>query len=164
MPRPRDDERLAVVLPAAPVMLDDTLLFEVYGIKDFPADVRAGRIQERIEKIAADRRIRPQDIVIVEGELVTYLTAGPERIMGVVDLDASTSGVPRQVLAETYLEKIRAAVEKYRSDRTAGRFAQAVKLALLATAAVLAVILALRLLRRALLRRSRPATTPGSPR
>ena len=91
--------------------------------------------------------------MIVEGDLVTYLAAGTERIMGVVDLDASTSGVPRKVLAETYLEKIRAAVEKYRSDRTAERFARAVKLALLATAALLAVILALRLLRRALIRR-----------
>ena len=91
--------------------------------------------------------------MIAEGELVTYLAAGPEKIMGLVDLDASTSGVPRQVLAETYLDKIRTAVEKYRSERTAGRFARAVKLTLIATAALLAVILALRLLRRALLRR-----------
>lgn len=150
---PAGDERLAVVLPAAPVMLDDTLLFEVYGIKDFPADVRAARIQERLETIAADRRIRPQDIVMIEGELATFLNAGSQRIMGIIDLDASSSGVPRKLLAETYLEKIRAAVEKYRGDRTAERFARGVKLALLATAALLAVILALRLLRRALLRR-----------
>jgi small-conductance mechanosensitive channel len=148
-----DDERLAVVLPAAPVLLDDTLLFEVYGVMDYPAEVRAGRIQERLEKIAADRRVRPGDIVAVEGEMVTFLNAGPERIMGILDLDASTSGVPRRVLAETYLEKIRAAVEKYRADRTAASFAQAVRLALLATAALLAAILTLRLLRRALLRR-----------
>ena len=147
-----DAERLAVVLPAAPVLLDDTLLFEVYGVMDYPADVRAGRIQERLEKIAADRRIRPQDIVMVEGEMVTFLNAGAERIMGIVDLDASTSGVPRQVLAQTYLEKIRAAVEKYRADRTTERFAQGVRRALLATALLLAAILALRLLRRALLR------------
>ena len=152
-PSPADDERLAVVLPAAPVMLDDTLLFEVYGIKDFPADVRAGRIQERIEKIAADRRIRPQDIVIADGDLVTYIAAGSEKIMGLIDLDASTSGVPRQVLAQTYLEMIRTAVEKYRADRTTERFGQAVRLALLATAVVLAAILALRFLRRALIRR-----------
>jgi small-conductance mechanosensitive channel len=147
-----EPERLAVVLPAAPVMLDDTLLFEVYGIKDFPADVRAGRIQERLEKIAADVRIRPQDVVIAEGELVTYLTAGPEKIMGIVDLDASTSGVPRGVLAQTYLEKIRTAIEKYRADRTAERFGRDVNFALLATAVVLGVILALRFTRRALLR------------
>jgi len=147
-----DDERLAVVLPAAPVMLDDTLLFEVYGIKDFPADVRAARIQERLEKIAANRRIRPQDIVLVEGELITYLAAGPEKIMGIIDLDASTSGVPRQVLAQTYLDKTRDAVEKYRSERTAEHFARGVRLALIATAAVLAVLLALGLLSRALRR------------
>jgi small-conductance mechanosensitive channel len=148
-----DDERLAVVTPAAPVMLDDTLLFEINGIKDYPADVRAGRIQERVEKIAADRRLRPEDIVIADGDLVTYLVAGSEKIMGLLDLDAAASGVPRRVLAETYLEKLRTAVEKYRADRTAERFGQAVKLALLATAAVLAAILALRLLRRALIRR-----------
>ena len=148
-----DDERLAVVLPAAPVMIDDTQLFQVYGIKDYPADDRAARIQERIEKIAADRRVRPQDIAIAEGDLITYLTAGSERIMGVVDMDASTSGIPRQVLAETYLEKIRTAVEKYRSERAAGRFARGLKLALLATAVLLAALLALHFLRRALLRR-----------
>ena len=91
--------------------------------------------------------------MIVDGELITYLAAGTERIMGILDLDATASGVPRRVLAETYLDKIRTAVEKYRADRTAERFGQAVKLALLATAAVLAVILALRFLRRALLRR-----------
>jgi small-conductance mechanosensitive channel len=148
-----DEERLAVVTPAAPVMLDDTLLFEVLGIKDYPPEVRAARIQERVEKIAADRRIQPQDIVIVDGDLVTYLAAGTEKIMGLLDLDATASGVPRRVLAETYLEKLRTAVAKYRADRTAERFGQAIKLALLATAAVLAFILALRLLRRALIRR-----------
>jgi small-conductance mechanosensitive channel len=148
-----DDERLAVVTPAAPVMLDDTLLFEVLGIKDFPPEVRARRIQERVEKIAADRRIQPQDIVIVDGELITYLAAGTEKIMGILDLDATASGVPRRVLAETYLDKLRTAVAKYRADRTAERFGQAVKLALLATVAVLATLLALRFLRRALLRR-----------
>jgi len=148
-----DDERLAVVTPAAPVMLDDTLLFGVLGIKDYPPEVRARKIQDRIEKIAADRRIRPQDIVIADGELITYLTAGTEKIMGLLDMDATASGVPRRVLAETYLEKIRTAVEKYRADRTSERFGQSVKLALLATAAVFAVILALRFLRRALIRR-----------
>ncbi len=150
---PKDDARLAVVLPAAPVMLDDTLLFEVNGIKDYPADVRAGRIQERVEKIAADQRVRPEDIVIVDGEQVTYLAAGAERIMGILDLDATASGVPRGILAEAHLEKLRMAVAKYRADRTAERFWQAVKLALLASAIVLAAILALRFLRRALIRR-----------
>jgi len=149
---PGDDERLAVVLPTAPVMLDDTLLFGVYGIKDYPAEVRARRIQERIEKIAADRSVRPRDIVVIDGELVTYIAAGPERIMGLLDLDATASGVPRRVLAETYLEKLRAAVDKYRADRTAEHVGRAIQLALLATAVVLAMILALRLLRRALLR------------
>jgi len=148
-----DEERLAVVTPAAPVMLDDTLLFEVLGIKDYPPEVRARRIQERVEKIAADRRIQPQDIVIVDGDLVTYLAAGAEKIMGLLDLDATASGVPRRVLAETYLEKLRKAVAKYRADRTAEHFGHAINLALLATAVVLATILALRLLRRALLRR-----------
>ena len=148
-----DDERLAVVLPAAAVMLDDTVLFEVNGIKDFPADVRAQRIQERIEKIAAAPRIGSEDIVIVDGELVTYLSVGAERIMGILDLDAAASGVPRRVLAETYLDKVRAAIDKYRADRTAGRYERAVELALVATGVLFAGLLALRFLRRSLLRR-----------
>jgi small-conductance mechanosensitive channel len=147
-----DDAQIDALPTPAPVMLDDTQLFSVYGIKDFPAEVRARRIQERIEKIAADRRILPQDIVIAEGEMITYLSAGAERIMGIVDMDAVASKVPRQVLAETYLGTVRSAVEKYRRDRTAERFARALRLALLATAAALAVILALRLLRRTLFR------------
>ena len=93
-----DDERLAVVTPAAPVMLDDTLLFEVLGIKDYPPEVRARRIQERIEKIAADRRVRPEEIVIVDGELVTYLAAGTERIMGLVAETGTGFAFPSQTL------------------------------------------------------------------
>ena len=57
---PGDEDRLAVVPPTVPVMLDDTQLFEVYGIKDFPAEVRAARIQQRLEKVADDRRVRPE--------------------------------------------------------------------------------------------------------
>jgi len=147
-----DIEQIDAPPEPAPVMLDDTLLFRVQGSKDFPAEVRARRIQGRIEKIAADRRILPQDIVIDDGELITYLSVGPERIMAIVDLDAAASKVPRRVLAEAYLGNIRTAIEKYRRDRTAEHLGRALKFVLLATAALLAVILALRLLRRFLFR------------
>ncbi len=107
----------------APVMIDDMVLFSVRGIKAYPAEERARTITQRIKKIAADPAIKTDSLVAVETPTYTEIAAGDILVIRVYDADASfeLEDLPRLVLANVYLEKIKKAIEKYRQDRTPDR-------------------------------------------
>ncbi|MEJ2009456.1 MAG: mechanosensitive ion channel family protein, partial [Acidobacteriota bacterium] len=66
----------------------------------------------------------------------TRILAGTKNVMAVVDADARVEGVERRVLAQTYLTRIREAIEAYRYDREPRVLAHHALYAFLATLAL----------------------------
>ncbi len=102
----------------APVIVDGQELFPVRGISAYPAEQRAQMIASRIEALAADRSIPADELRIVEAGEQTRIQAGDRLVMGVVDADASIEGIPRRILSEVYLGKIKDAVARHRHERS----------------------------------------------
>jgi small-conductance mechanosensitive channel len=121
----------------SPVKLDSEVLFYVRGIKTFPSHERAKGIEERIEKIAADPAIKIESITSVETDISINLVADGKPIMSIFDVDASAGGVPRELMAKAYLQKLRTSIEKYRKERSTESLVRNGLYALLATAVVI---------------------------
>ena len=130
-------------IETAPVVIDGVSLFPVRGIQSYPAKERARLIEKRIRQVAADRAINADSIVEKETDLYTEILAGSLRILSVVDADAQLEGIQRQVLARVFREKIRAAVENYRRDRSPRSLLRKGLYALLSTGAFLLVLILL---------------------
>jgi len=134
----------------ARIMIDDYFVLRVRGIKAYPAKRRAREIAANIKKIATNRQIKTESIVVVESELASYIMAGEERILAVLDVDASMEQVDRKVLAQAYVSKVREAIEKYRHARDPDRLLKAALYAVLLTVALIGVLFLLKILYRKL--------------
>lgn len=130
-------------IETAPVMIDDMLLFSVRGIQAFPAEDRARAIVKRIREIGADHKIATDSLTAVATEAYTKIAAGGILIMRVHDADAALEleDMPRHVMAEVYLSKIKEAIEKYRLDRAPGRALRRVLAAAGAAAGFVVILL-----------------------
>jgi len=103
--------------PRAPVVLDGDTLFLVRGVSAFPAERRASEIAARIEALAANPAFDPGTLMISEVPNATLIVAGNQRLVMIFDSDAVLESVSREVLAQTYLQRIREAIASYRLDR-----------------------------------------------
>lgn len=139
---PPASQELEREVKTAKVMIDYTTLFAVRGIKAYPAEERARAVIHQIKKIATDPAIKTDSLVALETEVSTNILAGDIPVMRVYDADADLElqGLPRQVLAEVYLDKIRKAIEKYRLDRTPQKLLRSGLYAAGATAGFVAVL------------------------
>ncbi|HEY4649402.1 MAG TPA: mechanosensitive ion channel domain-containing protein [Gemmatimonadales bacterium] len=109
----------AVEAPTSPVVLDGVTLFQVRGVSVYPAAQRAAAIADRIEALAADRRVPVDSLLVREEPLGSVLAAGDRQLLAVVEQDAQVEGVGRQLLAEVYRKRIVDAIERFRHDREA---------------------------------------------
>jgi len=105
-------------LPSAAVVVDGTTLFRVRGTASFPADKRAAAIASRIRALAADRAVPVDAVRAVETEIGSDLVADGHRLMTVLEADARYEALRRNILAETHVRTIRAAVTDYRQARS----------------------------------------------
>jgi small-conductance mechanosensitive channel len=125
----------------APVFVDGVELFRVRGVTSFPAPERAQRIASRIVAAARNSAFDPAALRIEESDVSSRILADHELLMGVYDSDGRVEGVQREVLAQACLERIRAAIAAYRTDRSVPAFERAVTRAAAATA-IFVVLLA----------------------
>jgi small-conductance mechanosensitive channel len=133
--------------PTSPVALDGVTLFRVRGVSAFPAEKRAAGIAERIAALAANRSIPVDSILVRETPLGSEVVAPGGRLFGVVDADARLEDVRRQVLADTYRNRVAEAIERFRHEREgAVLWPNAAR----ALGAILALVLGLWLARRVL--------------
>ena len=143
----------------APVEIDGDVLFRIRGVSSLPASDRAQRIRERIIAVARDPAVAPESLQVVNMESASYLQAGNESLMAVIDADASLEQVGRAVLAQAHLLRIQQAIRAYRAERTPQAVQDDVLKSLLATIglclAILAIVWAGRLVDTALSRRLR---------
>ena len=136
--------------PTAPVMVDGVALFRVRGVSSFPADQRARTIADRIRDIAANAAIRPDALRVEEMEYSSQLVADKQLVMNVYDADAKIEGVPRRLIADLYLAKVRSAIVAYRTDRSAPAMQRAGMEALVTTLVFAVLVIAIVWLRRRL--------------
>ena len=103
-----------------PVMLDNQELFTIrQGIGSFSAQERAKSITARIEKIADDDVLSPEDLTIkIDPEDKNpSIILGDTVIATITSKDAKLHAVSQEVLAERALAKIKAAIVRYRQER-----------------------------------------------
>jgi small-conductance mechanosensitive channel len=122
----------------APVTVDGETLFLVRGVTSYPAGQRAGEIAARIRTLAADRNVGSSSLALEAEPGVTWIQAGGQRIMGVLDEDARIEQVDRNVLALTYQQRIGTAIDRYREAREPNRLARHTVYSLIATVVLLA--------------------------
>jgi len=125
----------------APVVIDGMTLFPVRGVQAFTAEERAEKIARSIREIAKDPDVNIDSIVAEESELSTNVVADGQQLISIFDVDASIEGVPRAVLAQAAIAKIKHAVEKYRRDRSTESIVKAMLYSLLATAVLLVILI-----------------------
>ncbi|MEE4145943.1 MAG: hypothetical protein V2I26_14150, partial [Halieaceae bacterium] len=79
------DEALLV----APVVVDGKTLLRVRGISSYPAEVRAGRIRDRIISVAKDASIAPDSGRLESRDETIALMYGDQEIFVLVPADAT---------------------------------------------------------------------------
>jgi small-conductance mechanosensitive channel len=104
----------------ASVVIDGRILFNVRGVTAYPAAERARVIADRIVAAAGDSSVSTASLHAIESEFSTDLFAGDHFLMSVYNADVQIegAGMARQVLAKLYLQRIKTAIDDYRSERT----------------------------------------------
>jgi small-conductance mechanosensitive channel len=137
---------------ASPVVLGDQILFNVpeeLGYKGLTQEGRAKGISEKIKSIAEDESI-PVDSLAVRNfqKPMTFIVSGDKLVMVILDPDAAAAGRSREELAREYTEKIRTAIVKYRKDRSRESIIHGSLYTLLATLALIALLIILSKIKR----------------
>lgn len=104
-------------LRQAAVVIDGKTLFSVPGVQAHPAERRAGEIENRIEAVAGNSKIGANALTLEDHPEGTWIMAGGQRIMAVLNENASIEGISSRPLAEIYRGRIGAAIEASRRDR-----------------------------------------------
>jgi small-conductance mechanosensitive channel len=143
-----EDPEMAHAQATAPLMFDGEALLRVRGTSAIPAEQRASLISGRIEALAANPSIAVTDLHLVETGEITRILAGDRLVMAITDADAGIEGVPRRIISEVYLEKIKSAIDHYRVERTPGALIKNSFYALGATLVLAGILFAIVRLRR----------------
>jgi small-conductance mechanosensitive channel len=129
-----------VEIASAPVIVDGRVLFRVGGVATLSAEQRAAAIRSRIEAVARDRSFSPAALRTVDAGTHVAITAGDLRVMGIVDADVRLERENAHVLAHVYRDRIKAALEEYRRERTVEALGRDALYALGATVALAALV------------------------
>ncbi len=135
-------------IDTAPVEVDGQVLFHVRGASSMAPEIRAERIRQRVETVAADASVRPEAIRVAEMEGLTWIMAGDRPIMAVTEADARLEQLTRTELAATHLARLRQAVAEYRAARTPEAMARSIRTVAVATLGVLLALGVIALLNR----------------
>ena len=107
-------------LPQADVVIDGQTLFSVRGVRAHPGERRAEEIENRIEAVAGNSKIGSNSLTLEDHLEGTWIIADGQRILAVLNEDASIEGISPHPLAEIYRGRIGEAIEAYRRDRRPG--------------------------------------------
>ena len=133
-------------IDTAPVIVNGTVIFEVPGIRAYPARRRAEKIADIVQSIAADTSKDPAMIIAVDKPDLerTVIQLEDQDIATVLDFDAEIQGVDnRRVTAEVFAERITEVIQSYRHDRSPSMIKKNIMLALARTAALFVILVVL---------------------
>jgi hypothetical protein len=111
-----DSEKIEPV----PVMLNDKVLFKIKtAVASFTPEDRAKLNSQKIEEVAKDDSISPNDIEIKNFPHSNYTTIvlKKKNLVTITEDDAKAVGLTRQQLADEYLEIIQDSISLYRRER-----------------------------------------------
>lgn len=131
---------------SAPVVVSGDVIFEVLGIRAYPARRRANEISDIIQSIAEDPANDPAMVRTTDKPELqrTEITLGDQFIMHVFDMDAELQGINnRPITAETFAIKIAQSIKSYRYDRSPAKVKKNIILALVRTATLFVALIAL---------------------
>lgn len=115
---PNEDVKGHKVESSAWIVIDGRKLFEVRGVKSYPATERVANVRQKIIATAKDKTLSIDDINTVETDDRTIINAGNTQLIAVFDPDGEFDGINRQLLATIYMEKIKRAITEYRRERS----------------------------------------------
>ena len=128
----------------ATVIVNGDVLFEVIGIRAFPAKLRAKQIADSISVVAADASSDPDMVHAVNKKDRVEVLFGDQHLFYVVDRDAEFQGIDNRVIAaETFTRITRKAIISYRHDRTSSVIKKNIMLALLRTVVLAAALISI---------------------
>lgn len=139
--------RPTVAVEAAPVILDGTELFRIRKrvLSLSPAE-RARAISARLVRLMENPRTPRNPVSVFDGETSSDLFSGEMLIMVVTEQDAADEGKPRALLAREYAARMNTTLETHREARSLHKLLLGGLYALLATLALIALLLFFRLL------------------
>ena len=141
MPRP------TVVAKAAPVLVDGTEVFRIKErILSHSPEERARAINARLARLVENPLSPRNPVTVYDDEASSYLLAGEVMIMVLTDQDAVAEGKQRPILAMEYATRINKSLETHREERSLRKLLEGGFYALLATAALVALLLLMRAL------------------
>ena len=124
----------------ADVVIDGKALFSVRGVRAYPAERRAEEIENRIKAVAGNSKIGANSLTLEDHPEGTWIVADGQRILAVLNEDASIEGISPRPLAEIYRGRISEAIEAYRRDRRPGFLLWRVLYVLVATLVLLVAL------------------------
>ena len=127
-------------LSHADVVIDGKALFSVRGVRAYPAERRAEEIENRIKAVAGNSKIGANSLTLEDHPEGTWIMADGQRLLAVLNEDASIEGIPPRPLAEIYRGRIGEAIEAYRRDRRPGFLLWRVLYVLVATLVLLVAL------------------------
>jgi small-conductance mechanosensitive channel len=131
---------------SAPVIVNGVVIFEVTGIRSYPARRRAKETAEKIQGLAENSA---NDVAMIRtaenSKLIrTEIYLGDQLIMSVYDNDAELQGFTnRPITAAAFAVKISESINSYRRDRTPAMIKKNIMLALVRTAVLFVILVAL---------------------
>jgi len=102
-----------------PVIVNGKELFQIGGVTSYTAEERARNIAVRIRQIADDKTFDIETMKVVQSGDVIEFYAGKIFIMGLVQADAASEGIPLEILTVLVQNRIKATITEYRRERTA---------------------------------------------
>lgn len=129
-------------IDGVPVLLDGQPVFYIRrGIAGFTAEERAQTITRRLKSLATDNSIDLADLEIRENsdDNSLYLSIGSDVLLTINERDAQARRLPKQQVADQALEKIKAALSRYRQDREPRQLLRHTFYAVVASVAALVV-------------------------
>ena len=119
----------------AVVMFHGKELFEVSKISSVSASVRAETLLRRFKRQAKSPLTSTEKFTIHQDDhlMVSVLMSGSEILCAVWEIDAEYYGIPREQLAEQWLNKLKEVIEQYRRDYTVDSILKDSAFAVLAT-------------------------------
>ena len=133
-------------IDSAPVIVNGVVIFEVTGIRSYPARRRAKETAEKIQGLASNSANDVATIRIAENSKLirTEIYLGDQLIMGVYDKDAELQGFTnRPITAAAFAVKISESIKSYRHDRTPAMIKKNIMLAVARTAVLFVILVAM---------------------
>jgi small-conductance mechanosensitive channel len=113
-------------------------------VGSFSPAARAAAVKSRLERLARDTSVPIGLVGLAPGDGATDIVAGDQVLLTVTDADATAAGKSRNELAAEWLASIRDELQRFRGEHNAASWLAALVYSLVATLALLVLLVVMR--------------------